>query len=144
MRKVFDKGGLRTGMVDLWRVVISAVMRCPFNTLRPGYLFISNRDACCVAGLLVNKWQSVQDTKLPLSVGHFPLGYIEWLLLLRTSHVIMLPLFRSFSLFFREIWADTFKKRTVMFSESLTMLGFDNSGSNSAQESSPKEGSSWF
>ena len=25
------------------------------NTFRPGYLYISNRAACCVAGSLVNK-----------------------------------------------------------------------------------------
>ena len=31
------------------------------------------------------------------------------------------------------------KKRTVMFSEGLTVLGFDNNGSNSARESSPYE-----
>ena len=44
-----------------------------------------------------------------------------------------------FQSFFDDIWDNTLRKRTVMFSEGLTVLGFDNNGSNSAQESSPNE-----
>ena len=50
----------------------------------------------------------------------------------------MLPLFESF---YSEIWANMLRKRTIMFSEGLTTLGFDNNSSNSAQESSPNQDS---
>ena len=38
-----------------------------------------------------------------------------------------------------EILANTLRKRTIMLSEGLTMLGFDNNSGNSAQKSSPKK-----
>ena len=47
----------------------------------------------------------------------------------------MLPLFWPFCVF--EIWANKLRERTIMFSEGLTMLGFDNNNSNRAQNSSP-------
>ena len=71
-------------------------MNKKINTFRPGCLYISNSDACSVAGLLVDKKQTVNGTKLPFCLGHFPFGYIEWLPLLYKSHMTMLPLFQSF------------------------------------------------
>ena len=53
----------------------------------------------------------------------------------------MLPLVGSL---FGETGAKTLRKRSVIFSEGLNMLGFDNNGSNRAQESSLNEESNDF
>ena len=51
----------------------------------------------------------------------------------------MLPLFWTFCVRVCEISAKRLRNRTVTFSSGLNILGFDDNGSNSVQESSPSE-----